>query len=98
MVSLLKPYWNRYWFERDLEAAAIFGTKNSVKAIKSFLADKMQDRGWNLSGEDFLIEKDGNNTVYIGVSYEDEIEIFGATLKKLEFTVRVKAEEVKEYL
>jgi len=47
----------------------------------------MKEQGRNLKGEDFIIEKDDNYTVYVSITYDDEINIFGKTLKQLEFTI-----------
>ena len=97
VVSVVKPYWDRYWFEKDLEAAAIFGTKNTVVATKGFLDRQMKETQRDFEGKDFVIEKDENNTVLVSITYEDRVSIFGLTLKELEFSAMGTAREVKAY-
>jgi len=96
-LSTARPYWNKYWLELQLEAASVYGTKNSVEDTRNFLSDKMEDEGFSFNGDDFVIEKDENNKVSIKITYADEISIFGLTLKELKFTVQRSSYEVKEY-
>ena len=93
-----KPFWDRYWLRKDMEAAAIYGTKHSLDQTVSFLNEKMKKEGQPFTAEDFEIEKDENNTVSIRIQYEDEIRAYGTTLKSLDFDVKVVAEEVKDIL
>jgi len=96
-LSTARPYWNKYWLELQLEAASVYGTKNSIEDTRNFLSDKMADEGFTFKGDDFLIEKDENNTVSIKITYADEISIFGLTLKELKFTAEKSSYEVKKY-
>jgi hypothetical protein len=96
-LSTARPYWNKYWLELQLDAASVYGTKNSIEDTRNFLSDKMEDEGFSFKGDDFIIEKDKNNKVSIKLSYADEIRIFGLTLKELKFTVERSSYEVKEY-
>ncbi len=96
-LSTARPYWNKYWLELQLEAASVYGTKNSIEDTRNFLSDKMEDEGFSFKGDDFIIEKDENNKVSIRLSYADEIRILGLTLKELKFTVERSSDEVKEY-
>jgi hypothetical protein len=96
-LSTARPYWNKYWLELQLEAASIYGTKNSIEDTRNFLNDKMEDEGFSFKGDDFVIEKDENNKVSIKLTYADEISIFGLTLKELKFTAERSSEEVKKY-
>jgi hypothetical protein len=96
-LSTARPYWNKYWLELQLEAASVYGTKNSIEETRNFLSNKMEDEGFTFKGDDFIIEKDENNKVSIKITYADEISIFGLTLKKLKFTVETISYEVKEY-
>lgn len=95
-VSAVRPYWNKYWLGKELEAACVYGTKNSIAATREFLVRKMEEEGYNLRGEDFLIEKSENNRVSISVTYSDEMSLFGRTIKSLDFTVERSASEVKQ--
>jgi len=95
-VSIARPYWHRYWIGQDIEAAAIFGTKNSVSDTRGFLTRKMRDAGRSFTGDDFKIAKDDKNNVTINLSYYDEIRIFGLTLTELEFTIEKSKSEVQE--
>ncbi len=96
-LTTVKPYWNKYWLELQLEAASVYGTKNSIEETREFLNEKMEDEGYALTGEDFIIEKDENNNVSIRATYVDEISVFGLTLKELKFKVEKSSQEVKEY-
>jgi len=97
VIGAVKPYWDRYWLEKDMEAAAIFGTKNTVVATKGFLDRQMEETQRDFEGKDFAIEKHEDNTVLVSIIYEDSIRFFGVTLKELEFTAMGTAEEVKAY-
>jgi len=79
-----------------VEAAAIYGTKNTIPKTRKFLTKKMKEEGWDSTGEDFVIEKERNNTVTIRITYGDEIRLFGHTVRELEFTVEETREEVEE--
>jgi len=96
-LSTARPYWNKYWLELHLEAASVYGTKNSIEDTRNFLSDKMEDEGFTFNGDDFIIEKDENNNVSIKLIYADKISIFGLTLKDLKFTVKRTSSEVKGY-
>ena len=95
-VSIARPYWHKYWIGQDIEAAAIFGTKNSVSDTREFLTEKMRDAGHNFTGNDFKIAKDEKNNVTISLSYYDKISVFGIMLRELEFTVEKSKSEVIE--
>jgi hypothetical protein len=95
VVSIARPYWHKYRIGQDIEAAAIFGTKNSVGDTRGFLARKMKEAGRSFSGDDFKIAKDERNNVTISISYFDEIRVFGLTVTELEFTIEKSKSEVK---
>ena len=96
-VSALKPFWNRYWLEKDMKACAIYGTKNTIEETRKSLTKKMEEEGHDFDGEDFIIEKDENNRVSVTLAYDDKISVFNITVKELEFTVEATAQEVNEY-
>ncbi|MBW1786851.1 MAG: hypothetical protein JRK53_09600 [Deltaproteobacteria bacterium] len=93
-----KPFWYRYWLGIEVEAAAIYGTKNSIKDTKMFLTLRMTEEGYGFKGEDFYIEKQKNNTTTVGITYLDEIAMFGYPLIPLEFTIEKTVREVAEML
>jgi len=95
--SAVRPYWNKYWLKKDMELAAVYGTKHDIVQTSRFLDEKMRDAGRDLEGDDFEIDKDEKNDVYIRVRYQDSIRVFGALLKDLEFEVEASARDVKEY-
>jgi len=95
LLNFIKPYWDRYWLERQLEIVAVFGTKHGFHETKDFLMNKMREEGYSFNEDDFVINKDEKNSVFINLAYTDEVEIFGRTLKQLQFTVEVSASEVK---
>jgi len=80
----------------DLEAAALYGTKNGILATRKFLMEKTEERGFDFEPEDITIEKDEKNRVYISLDYTDEIRFLGMTLKELEFTLEASARETEE--
>lgn len=92
-IIFVRPYWDRYWLQTIIEEAALYGTKRSEGEVRSFLAKKMRENGRNIRGEDFLIAKDERNTVYVSISYSDEVRIVGHTLKRLQFTLKAKKTE-----
>jgi hypothetical protein len=96
-LSAARPYWNKYWLELQLEAASVYGTKNTIEETRNFLSDKMEAEGFSFKGDDFIIEKDESNSVVIRITYADEISIFGLTLKELKLTAERSSNEVKEY-
>jgi hypothetical protein len=95
--SALRPYWNKYWIQKDLSVAAVYGTKNTVENTKQFLLDKFKEEGYSIGENDISIEKDPKNTVTITAQYSDEISIFGKEIHKLDFTITATEREVKEY-
>ena len=95
-VSIARPYWHKYWIGQDIEAAAIFGTKNSVGDTRGFLTRKMKEAGRGFTGDDFKIAKDEKNNVTISLSYYDEIRVFGITLTELALTIEKSKSEVEE--
>ncbi|MBU2497634.1 MAG: hypothetical protein KKE57_01920 [Proteobacteria bacterium] len=96
-VGIVRPFWHRYWLKKDMQVAAIYGTKNRAEDTRALLTQKMKERGLDITGDDFSVEKDERNRVYISLKYDDKISLFGKTLKELEFSVVVTASEVKEY-
>jgi len=94
-VCAARPYWDKYWLKQEMESAAVYGTKASVAAIAEYLDDKMKEQGRGFIGDDFAIEKDARNAVKISITYADEIRLFGHSLKKLRFTLRAYASDVK---
>ena len=95
--TTIRPYWNRYFIHRDMEAAAIYGTKHSEEDTMAFLVQKMKEEGRSFTGQDFIIDKDPDKTVTITLHYTDRIGLFGFELKELHFTVTASASEIKEY-
>ncbi len=95
-VSAVRPYWNKYWLGKELEAACVYGTKNSIAATREFLDRRMKEEGYNHRGEDFLIEKSENNRVSISITYSDDMRLLGRPIKRLDFTVERHASEVKQ--
>ena len=97
IVSVVRPYWVKYGLENELKTASIYGTKNSVEDIRKLLDKKMMEGDYGFEGEEFTIEKKKDNSVSIGITYIDEISIFGWTLKELEFTVEKSSSEVAAF-
>jgi hypothetical protein len=94
----LRPYWNKYFVNSDLEAAALYGTKHSVEDTQTYLDKKLKDDRYVLDPEQIQIEKDDNNTVSISASYQDKISFFGIVLKKLEFKLDVTQKYSQEMM
>jgi hypothetical protein len=95
--SAVKPYWDRYWIKKELEVAAVYGTKNTLENTKVFLLNKLKEEGYRIREDDIYIEKDSKNNVTITARYSDRISIFGKEIQKLDFTVTVTEREIKEY-
>jgi hypothetical protein len=96
-VSVIRPYWNRYWINKDMETAAVYGTKHSEEATMEMLLKKMSEEGRKFTEEDFVIDKAQDKKVTISLHYTDRIGIFGFEFKKLPFTLTASATEIKEY-
>ncbi|MDY7036723.1 MAG: hypothetical protein SV375_11255 [Thermodesulfobacteriota bacterium] len=97
-LSSIRVFWDKYNIEKDLEAAAIYGTKHSVEDTFSFLLTKMKEEERDFKRDDFIIEKNSKNTVFISLTYEDAIYLFSIKLKEFEFTIKVKARDIKAFL
>jgi major membrane immunogen (membrane-anchored lipoprotein) len=95
-LSAARPYWSLYWIGKEVEAAAVYGTKNRIDDTQDLLDKKMKDGGYRLRGKDFHIEKNAKNRVTITVQYKESISIFGIVLKELNLTVEKTASEVKD--
>jgi Cft2 family RNA processing exonuclease len=95
--SAVKPYWDKYWIQKELEVGAVYGTKNTLENTKVFLLNKLKEEGYRIGEDDIYIEKDSKNNVTVTARYSDKISIFGKELQKLHFTVTATAKEVKEY-
>ena len=95
--SAVKPYWNKYWIQEELEVAAVYGTKNSLENTKTFLLNKLKEEGYRIGEEDIYVEKDSKNNVTITVRYSDKISIFGKEMRKLRFTLTATEREIKAY-
>jgi len=94
----VRPYWNKYWIQKEIEVAAIYGTKNSTENTKAFLAAKLKEEGYRGIGEDHIyVDKDEKNNVTVTVRYSDKISVFGKELQKLHFTVTATEREIKAY-
>jgi hypothetical protein len=94
--SAILPYWNKYFINSDLEAAALYGTKHSIEDTQRFLSEKMKEGGYVFNPEKLHIDKDDYNTVSIRLTYQDKISFFGIVLKELEFTLDVTERNIKE--
>jgi hypothetical protein len=97
-ISAARPYWDRYWIGKEVEVAAIYGTKNTIHDTLGFLTDNLKKAGYDFREEDFHIDKTENNRVTISVQYSDSIRIFGVVLKELNLNVERTASEVKGIL
>jgi len=95
--SAVKPYWDKYWIQKELQVAAVYGTKNTLENTKVFLLNKLKEEGYRIGEDDIYIEKDSKNNVTVTARYSDKISIFGKELQKLHFTVTATEREVKAY-
>ena len=95
LLNTIKPYWEKYLLERQLETVAIYGTKHNIYKTREMLVKEIREAGYDFKEEDFIIEKDEDNSVSINISYINEISVFGMTLKELDFVVDARASEVK---
>lgn len=97
-LSAARPYWDKYCLELQLEAASVYGAKNSLGDTRNFLDEIMRNEGYFFSGDDFVIEKDRSSRVAIRLDYVDEISLFGITLKELRFTAEGYSHDYKGVL
>jgi hypothetical protein len=97
-LSAARPYWDKYCLELQLEAASVYGVKNSLGDTRDYLDKIMRDEGYFFSADDFVIEKDRNSGVAIRLDYVDEISLFGITLKELRLTAEGNSHDYKGVL
>jgi hypothetical protein len=95
--SAVKPYWNKYWLQKEVQVAAVYGTKNTPENTKAFLLDKLKEEGYRIEEEDIHVERDSKNNVTVTLRYSDKISIFGQELQKLHFTLSATEREIKAY-
>jgi hypothetical protein len=96
-ISAARPYWDKYWIGKEVETAAIYGTKNSVHDTLIYLTDNLKKSGYDFREDDFHIEKSENNRVTISLQYRDSIRVFGYVLRELNLHVEKAASEVKDF-
>jgi hypothetical protein len=92
--SAIYPYWNKYLITSDLEEAALYGTKHSVEDTQNLISKKIEERGYVFDPENLYVEKDDDNSVTIGLTYQDKISFLGIVLKELEFKLDVTEEYI----
>lgn len=97
LSSAAKPYWDKYWIQKEIETAAVYGTKNTLENTRAFLVNRLKEEGYRIREDDIYIEKDSKNNVIITARYSDKISIFGKELQKLHFTLSATERELKEY-
>jgi hypothetical protein len=96
-VSAARPYWDRYWIGKEVEAAAVYGTKNSPKDTLKYLTDNLTRSGYDFRQDDFHIEKTEKHRVTISIQYNDSIRIYTFVLKELNLSIEKTASEVSDY-
>jgi hypothetical protein len=96
-ICAARPYWDKYWIGKEMETAAIYGTKNSIQDTLNFLTDKLKKSGYDFRQDDFHIEKTANNRVTISVQYKDSIRVYTLVLKELNLSIEKTASEVNEF-
>jgi len=95
--SALRPYWDKYWIQEEVEVAAVYGTKNSLENTKAFLFNKLKEEGYGIEEDQIDVNKDPKNYVTVTVRYSDKISIFGKEVQELHFTVTATEREIKAY-
>ena len=93
----VRPYWNKYWIQKEIEVAAVYGTKNTLEHTKAFLVNRLKEEGYRIGEDEIYVEKDPKNNVTVTVRYSDKISVFGKELQKLHFTVTATEREIKAY-
>jgi hypothetical protein len=97
IICVSAPFWDRYWFEAEMSAAAVYGTKHDIDEARRMLEEKAADRGIDLEEAEVEMSKD-QHTVSIVVAYPDAITAFGMTLKTLEFVIEVTVYETEQIM
>lgn len=101
VICIIRPFWEKYQIGQEMEIAAIYGTKHDIEETRKFLSKKNIEHGWrsskDIKDKDFIITKNEYNDATISLTYDDQIKIFGYTLKELELTIEKKAKSVKEF-
>ena len=97
-LSAARPYWDKYCLELQLEAASVYGAKNSLGDTRNYLDEIMRNEGYFFNADDFVIEKDRNSRVAIRLDYVDEISLLGITFKELRLTAEGNSHDYKGVL
>lgn len=97
IVGGVRPFWSKYWLGKELDRVSIYGTKHSISQTRQFFNERMNIKGYGFRGNDFSIEKDNNNNVFVSITYDDAISVLGVVLWDLEFTIERKSLDIKEF-
>ena len=98
VLNAIWPFVNSYFINSELKKAALYGTKHSIQETHDLLVKNLKEKDLVYDPEKLSIEKNEHKTVSISLSYEDEIKIFGITLKKLQFDLSVKEKHIDAFL
>ena len=98
VLNAIWPFINNYFINSELKKAALYGTKHSIQETRDLLVKNLEKKDIVYDPEKLSIEKNEYKTVTISLSYEDEISIFGITLKELKFDLSVKEKHIDAFL
>jgi hypothetical protein len=98
IVCIVKPYWTKYNIGNEVEVVATYGTKHDIDETKKMLIRKITENEWPIEENDFSVKKNDYGDVTISITYNDEINIFGMSVKSLEMNIEREARFVKAIL
>ncbi len=94
-----EPYWDKYWFVKEVEKAATFGIKRGEDQTRRLITDAFAEIGVKKTGQDCYVFLDERKVMNVRCEYDAKVEIFGKLLHTYRMKVEVaKREEVSKYL
>lgn len=94
------PYWDKYWFTKEVEKAATYGAKKKdMDAVRTLLTDAFQGRDIQKTGQDCFVNNDDRGFVTIKCEYDAKVELFGNLLHTYHMKIEVsKKPEINKFL
>jgi len=94
-----EPYWDKYWFTKEVEKAATMGVKRGEDITRKLLTDAFSDFGIKKTGQDCYVFLDERKVMTVRCEYDAKVEIFGKLLHTYRMKVEVaKKEEINKFL
>jgi len=95
-----RPYWDKYWFSKEIEKSATMGIKRGgEERTRELITAAFADLGVNKTGQDCYVFLDERRIMTVRCQYEAKVVIFGELLHTYKMKVEIsKKEEINKYL